>query len=361
MKHNASPIGRRTDARLRAAWAGEPGLLLRSTAVLYAVGVETRHAMYDLGLLPTRRVDRPVISVGGLTAGGSGKTPIAAALAAWLGDDGWRPLMVTAGLSDEVEVHRRLNPGIPVVGGRDRRGLIQQAGEGTDVVILDSGFQHRRLYRDLDIVIVDSVAFRGVPRRLPAGPFREGLGVLRRADIVLVMTRTRDRVDGAFEAWVDNWREWMAAIGSRSPVLGVRVVPDSLVPVNECATSAVGPGVVVAGVMYPEPLFRTVAAIARGDGGVESALEMLSYPDHHAYAEADVEKFVRLAGRRGMACTLKDAVKLSSLVGERTPLWYLGERVQADPRLAGLVIGALKGLRADDEAPIAAISGDATS
>ena len=361
MRSGGSPVGPRTDARVREAWAGQPGVLLRSASVVYGAAVEARHALYDLGLLRARRVDRPVISIGGLTAGGSGKTPIAAAVASWVDDAGWRPLMVTAGLSDEIEVHRLLNPGIPVLGGRDRGALIRQEGGQTDVVILDSGFQHRRLYRDLEIVAIDAVALAGFRRRLPAGPFREGLGALLRADIVLLVTRTGKPTGAAFDAWVARWREWITNLGSNSSVLGVSVAPGGLVPVNESAARAVSPAVAVAGVMYPEPFFRTVAALIGDDGSVDRGLTTVPYPDHHPYDEAGVDQLIRLSGSRGIACTLKDAVKLSSLVGERTPLWYLGERVRTDPRLPALVTGALRALRTDDMVSIAAISGDSTT
>jgi tetraacyldisaccharide 4'-kinase len=323
--------------------------------VLYGTAVDGRNLLYEIGVLGVRRADVPVVSIGGLTAGGSGKTPIAAEVARWALADGWRPVVVTPGLCDEMSVHEILNPEIPVVGGRDRLGLIERASSGADVAILDSGFQHRGLERDVEIVSLDAIALGGSRRRLPAGPFRERLSELRRADAVLVVRR--DLVAGEVEEEdeeIVRLARWLRGLGTPVPVVAVRIAPGPLVALNDAARAAaaaeVWPRVAVAGVMYPEPFFRAVDRRFRADGAPPT-LERIGLPDHFAYGDRDVEQLVNLAGSEGIACTLKDAVKIAPQVGERAPVWYLSERVEAGA-LRELVTGVLQALRDDGRPPV---------
>ena len=346
----------RLESRVRRSWTESPGPLLRSAAVLYGAAVDTRNLMYDLGVRRVRQAPVPVVSVGGLTAGGSGKTPIAAEIARWAVAEGWRPVLVTPGLSDEMAVHEFLNPEIPVVGGRHRLQLIQDASNGSNLAILDSGFQHRRLARDVEIVALDAVSLAGSRRRLPAGPFRERLAELRRADIVMIVRRDAARRAGAPAQEEAQLARWVRGLDGVGVVAGVRIAPGPLVPANDTARGTAGvapprPAVAVAGVMYPAPFFDSVAHRLSPDGAGAPPFERVGLPDHFAYGEGDIRGLLEVAGERGIACTLKDAVKLVPLVGERTPVWYLAERVEADGPLRELVAGALRGLRDDERAP----------
>ena len=149
-------LARSVEAHVRQAWAERPGGALRLAAAGFATAAGVRNLLYDSGVLASRQAPVPIVSVGGLTVGGSGKTPITADIAARLSAAGIPTAVVTHGFVDEMDVHRKLSPECRVYGGSDRLQLATMAAEeGARLVILDSGFQHRRLHRDLDILAVD--------------------------------------------------------------------------------------------------------------------------------------------------------------------------------------------------------------
>ncbi len=315
---------------VRKAWDTSPGGVLRLMAASYAAGAGLRNLLYDSGILARRRAPVPVISVGGLTVGGSGKTPIAADVAARLTRLGVRTAIVTHGFADEMEVHRRLCPEASVYGGRDRRRqAARAAGDGAQIVILDSGFQHCRLHRDLDIVAIDEPVIRTRLWHLPAGPFREGVPSLARADLVVVVRRSpadpggapdgrRSLVTGAWPAL----RE-LADLPGAPPFVSVRIRPGPLVPANESARGVQQPrpAVAAAGVMWPDIFFAQVEGVAPG------LRETVRLPDHARIDGALGDRLGAMAGEAGIACTLKDERKLVRVLKERVPIWYLSEEV----------------------------------
>lgn len=193
--------------------------LLGLPALLYGAAVRLRNRYYDRPGRATR-APIPVVSVGNISVGGTGKTPVVAWLAERLrrsgrkpavvsrgygGSSGKGPLLVEAGpgtsldaavYGDEPCFLARLLPGVPVIVGSDRvAGAGEALRRGADLVLLDDGFQHRRLARDLDIVLLDAGDPFGRHRLLPAGLLREPLHGLRRADVILI---TRGRRDESF-------------------------------------------------------------------------------------------------------------------------------------------------------------------
>jgi tetraacyldisaccharide 4'-kinase len=309
----------RVAVRLRARWRDRPGAGLRAAAALYGLGHDLRDFLYDAGVLPARRAPVPVISVGGLTAGGSGKTPIAAEVARWLREAAWRPALVTAGLADEMDVLDLLAPGVPVEGGRDRQAATRRAaGGGADVAVLDSGFQHRGLARALDLVCVDRTSWSLPGRhRLPAGPFRERAGALERADAVVLVERGKPGTTAALEVRASVRRR---APGGRLAIC--RLQPVGFRAANERATSRPpGPrSVVAAGVMWPEGLFEAARAL-----GLAAEAE-LAFADHEAFGPARLAELVEAGAAGGVVCSLKDAVKLGPLLADRLAVWYVEER-----------------------------------
>jgi tetraacyldisaccharide 4'-kinase len=188
--------------------------------LLYGLAVRMRNRHYDRSSA-VQRAPLPVVSVGNLTVGGTGKTPIVAWLAGRLRDHGRKPAIATRGYGgtvghgpvvvshgdrpprdarecgDEPVLLASIMPEVPVVVGSDRAAGAEAAARlGCDVVILDDGFQHRRLARDLDIVLLDAGDPFGNGRLLPAGPLREPPSALARADLVLI-TRSRPHEGGA--------------------------------------------------------------------------------------------------------------------------------------------------------------------
>lgn len=309
------------ERRVRRAWARGPGAGLVAASRLYGLGAELRRALFDLGVLRPERVPVPVVSVGGLTAGGSGKTPLAAELAGRL-HAAVPTAVVTHGYRDEMDVHRRLAPAVPVVGGRDRASAARRAVRaGAGVIVVDGGFQRLPLWRDADVVALR--ARTGEARfRLPGGSRRDAWSSLARADVVVVTRREAPRSRAAGLA---RW------IRTRLPGPAVAVCalrPDGLRPANRAARAQgdlragrEGPAVAVASIMYPDVFLRQL----RGAGVTPDAEFLL--PDHGSPDE-------RLAGRireaaRGGAVvgTRKELAKLRRVLGEDVPLWFLADRV----------------------------------
>jgi tetraacyldisaccharide 4'-kinase len=293
----------------------------------YAAVADFRNLLYDSRVIAARRAPVPVVSIGGLTAGGSGKTPIASDLARRLSDAGVVTAILTHGFEDELEVHRHLCPEALVFGGSDRLGLARAAAEtGAELIVLDSGFQYRRLHRDLDIVAVDDTALARPVHRLPAGPFREGLAALGRADLVVRVERSVRSPAGhssVTEADPGTMLRGIAGSLETPPVIVARIRPGRLVAVTESAgrIDTPCPRVAVAGVMWPD-VFFSQASQATG-----SVIENLALRDHANIREAAVVRLRDLAGEEGIVCTLKDASKLARSVGGDVPIWYLSESV----------------------------------
>lgn len=317
------------ERRVRRAW-GDPGSTFRALAAVYGTAVDLRNLLWDAGVFRPRRVPVPVVSVGGLSTGGSAKTPIAAGLARHIADAGARVAVLTAGQEDELRLHAALNPAIPVFGGRWRIPLAEAAvHDGARVLLLDSGFQHRRLHRDLEIVAcnVDQAENR---QRLPAGPYRERFTALRRADAVILVRRAASRARALELA------EEVASVAPRARTVEVRLRPVSLRAGNAAAGRIEDPipAAAVAGVMWPESFFRWLARI-----DVEPP-HRFTLSDHARYDDRTVRNIAAAAGEGGLVCTRKDAVRLVDLVPDEIPIWWLEEElvwgVGAPRLLAGL-------------------------
>ena len=162
---------------------------------VYAAVVAARNAAYDNGWLRSHELALPAISVGNLSVGGTGKTPVSAFIAARLEERGFKPAIVMRGYGrDEALVHARLNPGVPVVIAADRvRGAAEARAIGRNVAVLDDAFQHRRAKRDVDVVLL-AADLAGPVRPLPAGPWREPLTSLARASLIVVTRKSASPV-----------------------------------------------------------------------------------------------------------------------------------------------------------------------
>ncbi len=311
------------EARVRAAWRGRPPAWLRGAAALFGVAAEARHFAYDAGLLRPRPAPLPAISVGGLTVGGSGKTPIAAAVGRWLSEAGHAVAVLTRGYADEVALHRTLNPAARVWGHPDRLAAARLAKEaGAGVVVLDDGFQHRRLARDLEIVVLDLDALRRTnARRLPAGPFRERVAALARADAIVLAGR-----EPASEA-ADELAEWSARRLPGVPVVRCDLRSAGPAPANRAALerhgpNGVRPAVALTGIMKPHLFFELAGP---------SVEERYALPDHHRPTQAELDRYLASAGERGVLMTLKDIARFGDMIPPDVPLWYLDERLEWGP------------------------------
>ena len=185
---------KRLEERLQGIWYGgrKPGLVLRVLSAIYGAVVRVRRAAYRRGWLSVSRVAVPVIVVGNVTVGGSGKTPLVIALVEYLRGQGWSPGVVSRGYGRLSRGQRDVHPdtapdeggdepllisrrcGVPVVVDTDRVAAAERAQAlGCDIVVTDDGLQHYRLYRDLEIIVIDADRRYGNGKVLPAGPLRE--------------------------------------------------------------------------------------------------------------------------------------------------------------------------------------------
>ena len=308
--------------------AGAPGTVLDAALLpaewLFRGIVAARNAAFDRGMIAAERVDVPVISVGNVGVGGAGKTPFAAWVAARLRGWGRAPGIALRGFGeDEILLHRELNPGVPVAAAKQRVEAARElAAAGCDVVVLDDGFQHRRLARDLDVVLVAVEGWDPSPRLLPRGPWREDLPALARADVV-VLTRK-----SAGAAWA---REVAAEVGRAAPgkpIVLCHLAADRLAPLHggEALDLAWLRGrdvLAVAALAQPEPFF---AALREAGAAAEEA----AYADHHPFSPADAASIQARAGERPIVMTHKDAVKLRALLPPSTEALVLEQAVRIE-------------------------------
>lgn len=306
----------------QAAWAAVARSILAPASLAYKGVASVRNAFYDRGTFSVTRSAIPVVSIGNLAVGGTGKTPVAAWMASELATRGARPAIVMRGYGDdEPRVHALMNPGIPVVVNADRvAGVGDAAAAGCDVAILDDAFQHRRVARMEDVVLVSADRWREPVRLLPSGPWREAPSALSRATMVMVTRKAADRVDAH------------ALMQRLAPLAGTgrgAVAVLELDALHDAVTGAVRPLSDIRG---------TTVLVAAGIGDPDSLstqlrqagahVEMRSFPDHHVYDSSDIARLAREASAVDhMLCTLKDAVKLGPRwPREAPPLWYVSLR-----------------------------------
>ena len=289
---------------------------------LYGAVLALRNWYYDR--VGGRRAGVPVVSIGNITVGGSGKTPMAIWAVERLHGMGRRPAIVMRGYKgsavspgDEVRMLRARLPEVPVVANPDRlAGAAEAARRGADVVVLDDGFQHRRLGSDLELVLIDATCPFGYGRVLPAGLLREPLAGLRRADLI-VLTRADQVSPAAIEAIAAE----LHRRAPDAPVIRATHDPVGLVGdvgAGEVASPASGrPVLAFSGIGNPGAFERTLRST-----GLE-VREALRFADHHRYGPADVERICALAKRAEsdmIVTTEKDLVKLPAGVEWPAPL-----------------------------------------
>lgn len=346
---------------LHEAWehGGPLRALLRSAVPLYRAGLALRFLKHKIGPWRAQRVGVPVLSVGNLTVGGTGKTPAALWLAERLRRDGLRPAIVTRGyggtlrgriatvadqsgpllpvdeIGDEAALLAERFRG-PVVCGADRVAAAQEAvaRHRAEVIVLDDGFQHWRLARDFDLVLIDGRTGFGNGSLLPAGPLREPLGALRRAD-ALVVTKSHGStaVAALLERYAGGVPVFRAELAARELVRS----EDGVLrggPLGELVGQRV---VAVSGVAQPHSFYEIL-------GDLETrSVEVLEFGDHHRYTHDDWQRITQAAHRaERVVCTEKDLVKLRRFPFARGRLVAVRVDFQLAPEDEPLLYGTIR-------------------
>ncbi|MBI4169302.1 MAG: tetraacyldisaccharide 4'-kinase [Acidobacteria bacterium] len=320
--------------------------LLFLPGVLYRAAVAARGALYDTGRIRPARLPCHVISIGNLTVGGSGKTPLTSFIAGFLRDSGYRvgvasrgyrrrgpaaPRLVSDGrrlladpgaAGDEPYLIARDNPSVPVAVGADRvaAARLLLATGPLEAILLDDAFQHRRIARDLDLLLVDGRDPWGNGRMLPHGPLREPLSAVTRADAV-ILTRSEGRVPAAVASVLERHNP-------RAAVLHCGLEPEAFVraegePVGLASLKGFS-SYVFSGIARPERFEEEVRRLGLRLAGARR------FPDHHHYTRRELEGVVRearAAGAEVLVTTEKDLLRIAEPPAGALPLYALALRV----------------------------------
>jgi tetraacyldisaccharide 4'-kinase len=354
------------------------GLILAPLGALYSAAMRARLALYRRGALRIHKINSPVISVGNITTGGTGKTPLVEWMARAIAKEGGRVCILTRGYGradagrrvlvsdgeriladareggDEPRLLAEMLQGVSaVISDADRVEAARWAEENlkSNLFILDDGFQHLRLARALDVVAVDATNPWGGGRLLPGGRLREPLASLARADLI-ILTRAEQAQD------IDSLRKEAERLSGGRPVLLSRTRTRAIRPLDEVMMRNDVPDIFphpTSHIPHPsssQPIAAFCAvgnpaaffAHVRSDGYDTSYTR--AFPDHYVYEQTDVDALVAEAKRRGarvLLTTAKDGVKLRSLRFD-LPCYVLeiGLAFDEEEKLMGMIREAIK-------------------
>jgi tetraacyldisaccharide 4'-kinase len=308
-------------------------LALAPLSGIYGLLVKARNALYRRGVFRTHQISAPVISVGNLTTGGTGKTPLIQWIASELAEEGLRVCVLTRGygratsgrvvvsdgnkiLADVVQagdeaflLAEKLIDQAAVICDADRVAAARWAIENlqTDVFILDDAFQHQRIARNLNIVTIDATNPWGNGHLFPSGILREPAKGLSRADcIVITRADQSDRIDDLREQ-ITSFRGEIPVFLSQTRLTQLRPLAQPESPTKLELTSQLG---AFCAIGNPESFF----ALLRREG--YRLVHMQTFRDHHDYQQADIDRLthdVRANGAQAVVTTAKDAVKARPL------------------------------------------------
>jgi tetraacyldisaccharide 4'-kinase len=336
-------------------------LILPPLSSLYGVITRTRAVLYNRGTFRAAKLPKPVISVGNITAGGTGKTPLVEWVTKTLAASGKNVCVLTRGYGRDNPKNRVIvSDGSQVFSNPDEAGdepfllaknlegiaaVISDANRfsagqgalkhlGSNCFVLDDGFQHMQLARDLNIVTLDATDPWGGKSMLPIGTLREPLSGLKRADCI-VLTRCDQALN------LENIQTEAARLSGDRPIFRSKMVSRKFVPANASySTSELSKPVgAFCGVGNPTSFITQLKEL-----GYQPVVQKF-FLDHHRYTQADVDELVELANRAGAQClitTAKDAVKLQNL-NLQLPVFFLDIEIEIDnaDELRRLLIGAV--------------------
>ncbi len=322
--------------------------MLSLLALIYGKIVDLRNRLYDRGVFETFDLGARTISIGNITTGGTGKTPLVAYVANILAERGEKVCILTRGYGREdpqnrvlvsdgsqvlasvreagdepFELAQKLIGKAIVIADADRVAAAEWAKRrfGVTAFVLDDGFQHRKAKRDLDIVCIDATSPFGSGEMLPAGRLREPLHNLDRADAI-VITRS-DLVKN-----VDNLRAQLAAIlNPKAKIFAGKSAVTNVVPfLSDDKFNSKTPALPFCGIGNAESFYEGLHL-----AGI-NVVDIMEFPDHHIYSQEDVKKIeLKALSYHGevLVTTAKDAVKLSNLTFE-IPLYVVEIEMKLD-------------------------------
>ena len=333
---------------------------------LYGMVVRARNRSFDAHPERISRVTVPVVSIGNLSAGGTGKTPLTLFLAEGLEAAGWRNAVLSRGYGGRRDIDpmsveadsdprqtgdepllmaRRLGPERMVVGRKRHAAALRALAQRPNLscLLLDDGFQHRALHRDLDLLVLDGVRLWGNGRMLPLGDLREPVDSARRAHALVITRAARVKDRARVEAWWDRH-------GSGGPLFWVDFTLGALrrwgtADHNPLPLPGMGPAFAWCGLGHPEAFYADLLVAGQAWAGTHS------YPDHQGPSPgglAWLQAKAREAGASWLVCTEKDAVKLGPehLSALELPLYVAEQHVAGGEPLLAWVLAGLAGLAA---------------
>jgi len=325
---------------------------LAALSLFYAIAVFIRNRLYDFSILRKRKVNAAVISVGNITTGGTGKTPLVAYLGNYFTSRGITAAILTRGykaqkndLADEPAMLAKACPEAKVVVNPDRAGGAEKAIReyGAKLLIVDDGFQHRKLARDVDIVAVDATEPFGREKILPAGLLREPVSSLKRADAVVItrINQTQPENIGQIKSRISAVNpDIVFATAVHKPAYA-KLMKDQRISLEQLAVKKV---YAFCGIGNPDAFFQTLGELALNIVGTRV------YNDHHNYTDSDIEAICR-QGRYKQAdmiiTTQKDWIKTALLCMEKLdiPIAHLVvelEVIDGRQEIINLIEGAMK-------------------
>lgn len=303
--------------------------MLRVFELPYTLAVCVRNRRFDSGSTEIHRIDVPVVSVGNITTGGTGKTPMVEWLARWYRERDVRVALISRGygaqrgaVNDEaLELEEKL-PDVPHLQDPDRVKVARIAVEELDsqLLVLDDGFQNRRIYRDLEIVLIDALDPFGAGHLLPRGLLREPLSSLNRADIVALTraNQVNDTVREEVQAKVKMFAPEAAWIEVAQEPKSLQSAGGKTESLDMFAGKSV---LAFCGIGNP-----TGFRITLEECGFE-VVELKEFPDHHRYSREDIQALVDWAESfsqvEAIFCTHKDLVKIEAAKLGGLPLWAI--------------------------------------
>lgn len=317
--------------------------VLEIASIFYGIGSGLKNLFYDKGIIKPKKVNACVISVGNITTGGVGKTPVVAEIAKYLISKGEKPAIVSRGYGGKLS-NKQINiisdgekiyynailagdepfwlaenaKGTVVVTSKNRYEAAKYAIEkfGVTHIILDDGFQHRKLYRDIDIVLSDSEKGFGNEKLLPAGPLREGTEAFKRIDKMVIVSKNLDHSRAEKIAKITAKR-------MKIPTFVCKTEPDYVYNIKTGQK------------LQPDSEITAICAIGQPGQFFDflkdyKIKEMIPFDDHHQYELKDIQKI-----KGNIVTTEKDAVKLKNFENNNIFALKLKTNIKVEELLNG--------------------------